>query len=119
VSGGTTREFFQIISGEQPRREDFRSLGDLGKVCVSGRRYRECAEGVSVFDDFEYACEVARTFRFRHGHYIARLLVPDDGSVDFAKTFGIHHDTIYYGSPESILALVEGLAVRIPEAPGD
>lgn len=113
------REFFRIVRSEHPTREDFTSLGDQGKVCVSGRRFRECAEGVSVFDDFEHTCQLARTYRFQRGRYIARLNVPEDGSIEFAKTFGVHHYTIYYGSPESILALVEGSAVRIPESPGD
>jgi hypothetical protein len=103
VRRSVTREFFRIVRGEQPSRDDFRSLGDLGKACVSGRRFRECAEGVSVFDDFTFACELARTYRFQRGRYIAKLIVPEDGSVDFAKTFGMHHFTIYYGSPESIL----------------
>ena len=114
-----TREFFRIVRGEQPNSDDFRSLGDLGKVCVSGRRYRECTEGISVFDDFEHTCELARTYQFQRGRYIARLVVPEDGSVEFAKTFGVHHYTIYYGSPESILALVVGMAVSIPDAHGD
>jgi hypothetical protein len=113
------REFFRIVRSEQPDREDFTSLADQGKVCVSGKRYRECAEGVSVFDDFEHTCELARTYRFQRGRYIARLLVPEDGSVEFAKTFGVHHFTIYYGSPESILELVVGRPVRIPDVLGE
>jgi hypothetical protein len=113
------REFYRIVHSEHPGWEDFRSLGDEGKVCVSGRRYRECAEGISVFDDFEHTCELARTYGFRRGTYIARLVVPEDGSVEFAHTFRDHHYTIYYGSPQSILALVAGAAVRIPGAPGD
>lgn len=114
-----TREFFRIVRGERPHRDDFRSLGDLGKVCVSGRRYRECAEGISVFDDLEHTCTMARIYHFQRGRYIARLLVPEDGSVEFAKTFGVHHYTNNYGSPVSILALVVGNAVRSPETHGD
>jgi hypothetical protein len=115
----TTREFYRIVRGEVPDADDFRSMADLGVECVTGRRYRECAEGISVFDDFEHACAVARDYNFRRGRFIARLVVPDDGSVEFAKTFrDPHHYTIYYGSPESILALVEGAAVPIPGAPG-
>jgi hypothetical protein len=58
----------------------------------------------------------ARQLEFSRGSYVATLVVPDDGTVEFAKTFGPHHYTIYYGSPRSILALVEGSAVRIPGA---
>ncbi|MCD6029143.1 MAG: hypothetical protein K0S78_1317, partial [Thermomicrobiales bacterium] len=35
----------------------------------------------------------------------------------FAQTFREHHYTIYYGSPQSILALMAGPAIRIPGAP--
>lgn len=113
------REFYRIVRDEVPDAEDFRSMADLGIVCASGRRYRECAEGVSVFDDFERACAVAWNHGFQRGRFVARLLVPDDGSVEFAKTFrDPHHYTIYYGSPESILDLVDGAAVPIPSAPG-
>ncbi|MGH2614100.1 MAG: hypothetical protein ACRDJC_02575 [Thermomicrobiales bacterium] len=50
---------------------------------------------------------------------MARLLIPEDGSFEFAKTFrDPHHYTIYYGSPEGILALVKGAAVPIPDVPG-
>ena len=113
------RQFYRIVRSQYPSLDDFRSLGDEGKVCVSARRYRECAEGVSVFDDFRHACDLARTYDFRRGRFVATLTVPDDGSVEFAKTFGVHHWTIYYGSPESILALIDGVPVSIPEAEGD
>lgn len=113
------REFFRIVHSELPQDADFRSMGDLGIVCVSGRRYRECAEGISVFDDLEHACAVARKYRFERGRFVARLLIPEDGSVEFAKTFrDPHHFTIYYGSPKRILSLVEGAAVPIPDVPG-
>jgi hypothetical protein len=112
------REFFRIVRSERPTRDEFRSLADEGKVCVSRRNLRECAEGISVFDDFAHACMLARTYHFQRGRFVARLVVPDDGSVEFAKTFGVHHYTIYYGSPESILALVVGV-VPIPMAPGE
>ena len=82
------REFFRIVRSSDPTPDDFRSLADEGKVCVSGRRFRECAEGVSVFDDFDHTCELARTYRFRRGRYIARLIVPEDGRVAIPDTSG-------------------------------
>jgi hypothetical protein len=77
------REFFRIVHSELPKAADFKSMGDLEIVCVSGRRYRECAEGIAVFDDFEHACAVARKYHFQRGRFVARLLVPEDGSVQF------------------------------------
>ena len=78
---------------------------------MRGRRF--------VLDDFKHACDVARNFNFQRGRFVAKLLVPSDGSVEFAKTFrDPHHYTIFYGSPESILDLVDGAAVPISDAPG-
>lgn len=111
------RRFFRIVRREVPTAEDFRSLGDEGIDCSRRRHARECAEGVSVWDDPEHAMAKARQIGFARGSFLATLLVPAGGSVEIAKTFGQHHYTIYYGSPQSILALMEGAAVKIPGAP--
>ena len=71
-----------------------------------------------MYDDFDHACETARAHRFRHGTYIVKVVVPDDGSVEFKQTFEQHHYTIY-AEPEQILALAEPIAVPIPNIPGE
>ena len=105
------------MRSEWPGPEDFRSIGDDGVDCTQSRYPRECAEGISVWDSAEAAIEKARNLGFRRGSFLATLRVPEDGSVEFAKTMGAHHFTIYYGSPESILALMNEPAERIPGAP--
>jgi hypothetical protein len=111
-------EFYRIVRREHPGPEDFLSIGDEGgRDCNKSRHPRECAEGVSVWDDPEVAIAKARAINFKRGSFLATLLVPEDGRVEFARTMGPHHVTIYYGSPESILALMKGPAVRISGAP--
>jgi hypothetical protein len=113
------REFYRIVRSERPGPEDFQSIGDDGADCSRSRYPRECAGGVSVWDNVEAAIKKARSLEFRRGSFLATLHVPEDDTVEFAKTMGAHHFTIYYGSPESILALMRKPAVRIPGAPED
>ena len=80
---------------------------------------REWAEGISVYDDFESACEVARKYGFRPGTYVVRVMVPDDGSVEFRQTFDDEHHFTIYDEPERVFAMVEGETVLIPGAAGD
>lgn len=74
-------------------------------------------KGVSVWDSAEAAIKKARSLKFKRGSFIATLHVPEDGTIEFAKTMVAHHFTIYYGSPESILALMKEPADRIPGTP--
>lgn len=107
--------YFRIVRRETPDTEDFRSLGDEGIDCSRRRHPRECAEGVSVWDDADYAIAKARLIGFSRGSFLAELRVPEDGTVEIAKTFGLHHYTIYYGSPRSILGLMHGKVAKVPE----
>ena len=108
------RRFFRIVRREIPGLEDFLTLSAEGIDCSRRRSTRECAEGISVWDDAGFAMAKARQIEFSRGRFLVALLVPDDGTVEIAKTFGPHHYTLYSMSPESILTLVEGPAVRIP-----
>lgn len=80
---------------------------------------REWAEGISVYDDFDAACDVARKYGFRPGAYIIRVMVPDDGSVEFRQTFDEEHHYTIYAEPERVFACVEGEPMLIPGAAGD
>lgn len=113
------REFFRIVRGKEPTLEDFRSLRAQGRPLRNRTYEREWAEGISVFDDFDRACEVARTYGFRPGAYVVRIMVPDDGTVKFKQTFDDEHHYTIYAEPERVFALVEGGAVLIPGATGD
>lgn len=113
------REFFRIVSSKEPTLEDFKSPRALGRRLPNPAVEREWAEGVSIYDDFDRACQVSRKFKFRLGHYIVRIRVPEERTLEYTQTFeDMHHFTIY-AEPEEILALVEGAPVQIPGTPGD
>ena len=102
------------MHGIEPTLDDFESLQALGRRPPNPRYQREWAEGVSVFDDMPHAFERARQIGFRQGSYLARLVVPEDGSIEFRQTFDDKHHFTIYAVPEVVLALVVGVAVPIP-----
>jgi hypothetical protein len=64
---------------------------------------RRWNEGISVFDDFARACEVASGLGFG---WVPTLLLQDSAGYEVSQ-YGRdrHHDTIF-GEPEQLLALV-------------
>ncbi|MFN8591042.1 MAG: hypothetical protein U0031_06210 [Thermomicrobiales bacterium] len=86
--------------------DDFRSARALG-VPRPETHVEEWERGISVYDNLSYAQRRAARNQTGLGRFVATLIVPDDGSVKCAKTFGPHHYTIY-GEPEALLALVRG-----------
>ena len=80
---------------------------------------REWADGISVYHDFDSACEVARKYGFRPGTYIVSVLVPNDGSVEFRQTFDEEHHYPTYAEPERVFAFVEGEPMRVPGSTGE
>lgn len=99
-----TREFFRIVRNQPPSIDDFRSARELG-VPRPAIHIAEWDRGISIYDDLEYALRRALRNRSGLGRFVARLIVPADGSVEFAKTFGRHHYTVY-GDPGDLIALV-------------
>jgi len=78
-----SRVFFRIILGPEPTLDDFKSHKLLGKPLLRERMRREWESSASVYDDLEHA--IAQALKFPSlGSQIARLVVPDDGSVGFA-----------------------------------
>jgi len=112
------REFFRVVRGTRPTLEDFQPVAVSGRPLRYPEYRREFEEGVSVYDDFDHACEKARANRFRHGVYIVKIVVPEDGSIELRQTFAEHHYTIY-AEPARILALAEDVAVPIRISGGD
>lgn len=107
-----TKEFYRIVRGSDPTIDDIRSARDDGMALVDPRYLREWAEGVSVYDNLDYALQRARRNRTGLGRFVVTIVIPDDGSIEVAKTMrNRHHFTIYAG-PEQMLALVRGRTVR-------
>lgn len=88
----------------------------LGLPLTNPALAREWAEGVSVYDDFDRACTIARRFRFRFGSYVVRVGLGDASTVECKQTSRNQHHYTIYAEPETILALVQGLPTKIPGA---
>lgn len=112
------REFFRIVRGARPVLDDFKPLGATGRPLRFPEYRREFEEGISVYDDFGHACAMARGNRFRQGRFLVKLLIPDDGGIEFKQTFAEHHFTLY-ARPEQILSYAEPVAVPILATLGD
>jgi hypothetical protein len=96
--------------------DDFLSARALG-VPRPETYFAEWERGISVYDNLAYALRRAERNRTGLGRFVATLVVPDDGSVRFAKTFGRHHFTIY-GEPENLLALIREPVIAAGPADG-
>jgi hypothetical protein len=96
VQIGVENEFYRIIRHAEPTIDDFRTAREDGLPLVDPKYHREWAEGISVYDNLLYALERARRNRTGLGRFVVAIVVPDDGSVEVAKTMrNRHHYTIY------------------------
>ncbi len=112
-------EYFRMVQGAIPTLRDFMSHRALGLPLTNPALAREWAEGVSVYDDFDRACQIAERFRFRFGSYLARVVLDDASAVECRQTSRDKHHYTIYAEPETILGLVEGMPIKIPGAPKD
>jgi hypothetical protein len=90
--------------------DDFIPPKQLGRPLKNSRWKREWESSISVFDDLDYTKSRAREFP-KMGTYIATLVVPDDGSIEFAKTMDDEHHYSIYAPPERLLPLVVGTPI--------
>jgi hypothetical protein len=81
------REFFRIVAENVPTVRDFWTMRQRGRPLRNRALRREWAEGISVYDDFEAAREVARMYGFRPGASVVKVMIPEDGSLEFRQTF--------------------------------
>lgn len=112
------RELFRFIRSEAPGLDDFTSHGALGKRMRRGQNdpdaVRRWNEGISVFDDFARARELASDLGFGG---IATIILEDAADFEVSQ-YGRDrcHYTIF-GRPEELMALV--VEVRpVSRAPG-
>lgn len=110
------RWFYRIVRSPSPTVDDFLSARALG-LARPEAYIAEWDRGVSVYDNLAYALRRAERNRTGLGRFVATLVIPDDGSVRFAKTFGRHHFSIYE-KPETLLALVHGTVIAAGPANG-
>ena len=107
------REFFRVVRGALPTRDDFLSQRDGGRMPTPPLGLeREWAEGVSVYDGLPFAIDRALKSRGRLGMHVARLVLPNDASVEVRQVGNRHHYCLF-AEPETLLALVEGDTIPV------
>lgn len=107
------RTYFRIVQHAPPTLDDFKSHRALGRRLRDPAMAREWAEGISVYDSFDYAARRARVARFRLGRYIVPLALPDEAGVTVAQTGNDPRHHTLYGPPESLMALVDGPIIEV------
>jgi hypothetical protein len=74
---------------------------------------REWESSISVYDDLDFVIALALRYPGL-GAYIARIVVPDDGSVEFARTMKRRHHYSIYASADVIFDMVDGNPIPVP-----
>jgi hypothetical protein len=113
-------DYYRFVRGEVATIEDFIPQGAMGRTMrhpASEQMTRAWNEGISVYDDFDHACALAKALGYGPGSFIATLSLPTNHGLEIAPTGkDLHHYTIF-AAPEHLLTLVHGDPVRIPGAP--
>lgn len=109
--------YFRFVRGPAVSLDDFRSQGALGRTLRSRGDERAFNEGISVYDDFDQACEVAASIQYLRGPYLAILSIPAELGIEVTQTGrNARHFTVF-ADAERLLALVVGDPVLMPGAP--
>jgi hypothetical protein len=112
-------ELFRFIRGETPTLDDFKSHGALGKRMRRDQHDPEAVRrwhgGISVFDDFARACELASGLGFG---WIATITLEDSAGYDVSQYGRDRHHYTIFGEPEQVIALISEIR-PVPRAPGE
>jgi hypothetical protein len=107
VIRSVTREVYRFIRGETPTLDDFRSQGALGKRMRWNQddpdAVRRWNGGISVFDDFVRASELASGSGFG---WIATIALEDSAGYEVSRYGRDRHHYTIFGEPEQLMALV-------------
>ena len=113
------RALFRFISSATPTLDDFKSHGAL---CKRMRRdqddpdaVRRWNDGISVFDDFARACEIAFGLGFG---WIATIALEDSAGYEVSQYGRDRHHYTIFGEPEQLMALVSEVR-PVPRASGE
>lgn len=112
-----TNTYFRFVRGDVATLDDFKSQGALGKVMrFEGGKdaRRRWNEGISVYDDLNYACTLAASSGFRIGSYIVALDLPIGHEIEIAQTGRDRHHYTIYANASALLALVTESPIKIP-----
>jgi hypothetical protein len=109
--------YYRFVRGPRATLDDFRSQGALGRKLRSHGDERAFHEGVSVYDNFDQACEVPTAIRFRRGSYLAAVALPAGYEVEVVQTGLNPHYFTVFAEAELLLSLVMGDPTLMPGAP--
>lgn len=109
--------YFRFIRGAVANVDDFRSAGALGKSKQRPGNQRQWDEGVSVYDNFDAACEFAASIRFGPGSFIVPILLPLGHNHEVVQTGRNPHHYTIYAAAEVLMTYVGDEPTRIPGSP--
>jgi hypothetical protein len=87
-AGRQGRTLFHVVRSPSPMPDDFRSWLSQGRIPPQrdDAETLRIAAGVSCFETFEQAQQMALRFR-RMGRFVAEIFIPDDGcAIEVART---------------------------------
>ena len=96
--------FYRSVKSDPPTERDFLSSADLGKRPPrSDPAFLHVWAGLSVFDTYEQARSNAHYWRWRHGEYIAELIVPSAAPIIFEGPNEVGHWNLYDAPASQLL----------------
>jgi hypothetical protein len=102
--------FYRIVKTDPPQVADFTSREARGLPPQGRPQVHRLNSGISVFDSLEEARRTGARFPWL-GEFIATLLVEDDDPVNWEKTLGPAHFTVW-AAPTVLLARVVSVERR-------
>jgi hypothetical protein len=97
------RDFYRLLTGNPPPLDDFRSYAALGKQPPAHIRddpdFMHRWNGLSVYDTYRAARNLAQARRWKRWQYIAVLRIPDDAPIIFEGPDAHGHWNLFGADP--------------------
>ena len=102
----TVAVFYRIVRSDRPTILDFAPKGNGDTMQPVARvEDRELETGISAYRTFAQARRKARSYPML-GRFIAKLEIPDDASVTWARTTNSSGHYTLWGEPPELLSYV-------------
>jgi len=102
-TGPRRRRFFRLVKDDPPTLGDFMTYAALGKSPPRSRRadpgFMRRWSGLSVYDTYRAARELAAARDFQRWRYVAVLEIPSDAHIDFEGPETRGHWNLYGADP--------------------
>ena len=112
------RTFYRLVQSDPPTPEDFMPYSALGKTPPRSKRsdpiFLRRWQGLSVYDSYRAARELAEARDFQRWQYVAVLHVPADAPIMFEGPDQRGHWNLYGADPHF---LKDVCMVRLVHAP--